>query len=297
MAWTSIASNDENVTMSTVDSLTSKLESTVETVEAHRDLIKQHSASIDRNRNSIIEANTNILSNKATMKANEERIQANRAAIRANRKLAAFGLVAILLFLGAMTGINMFAIETTKESHVKSNVLVASDAELDANGDPIPLSTSPRYAALSHADGLHLAFFLGIHEFTANLFGNVITAIVSTKTILVCPEDDAVLQPYCKDGGLFVLDAYPYTFIAHEIVGADGGKDVRFVYTPELQQAVQSARVTELSGEEGAQHQRRRSLTKSDGSIVSSLLGENVTLGALKNLVTDKPAPITTKLK
>jgi hypothetical protein len=35
---------------------------------------------------------------------------------------------------------------------------------------------------------------------------------------------------------------------------------------------------------------------KSDGSIVSSLLGENVTLGALKNLVTDKPAPITTKL-
>merc|ERR1712046_263583 len=35
---------------------------------------------------------------------------------------------------------------------------------------------------------------------------------------------------------------------------------------------------------------------KSDGTILSSLLGENVTLGALKNLVTDKPAPITTKL-
>jgi len=35
---------------------------------------------------------------------------------------------------------------------------------------------------------------------------------------------------------------------------------------------------------------------KSDGSIVSALLGENITLGALKNLVTDKPAPITTKL-
>ena len=29
---------------------------------------------------------------------------------------------------------------------------------------------------------------------------------------------------------------------------------------------------------------------------MSSLLGENITLGALKNLVTDKPAPITTKL-
>ena len=35
---------------------------------------------------------------------------------------------------------------------------------------------------------------------------------------------------------------------------------------------------------------------KSDGDIVSSLLGENVTLGALKNLVTDKPAPITVAL-
>merc|ERR1712146_53103 len=35
---------------------------------------------------------------------------------------------------------------------------------------------------------------------------------------------------------------------------------------------------------------------KPDAAIVSSLLGENVTLGALKNLVTDKPAPITTKL-
>jgi len=37
-------------------------------------------------------------------------------------------------------------------------------------------------------------------------------------------------------------------------------------------------------------------IEKSDGTILSSLLGENVTLGALKNLVTDKPAPITTKL-
>merc|ERR1719379_2257930 len=35
---------------------------------------------------------------------------------------------------------------------------------------------------------------------------------------------------------------------------------------------------------------------KSDSTIMSSLLGENVTLGALKNLVTDKPAPITVKL-
>merc|ERR1719453_1546883 len=35
---------------------------------------------------------------------------------------------------------------------------------------------------------------------------------------------------------------------------------------------------------------------KSDADNLSSLLGENVTLGALKNLVTDKPAPITVKL-
>jgi hypothetical protein len=35
---------------------------------------------------------------------------------------------------------------------------------------------------------------------------------------------------------------------------------------------------------------------KADSTIMSSLLGENVTLGALKNLVTDKPAPITMKL-
>merc|ERR1712005_92378 len=34
---------------------------------------------------------------------------------------------------------------------------------------------------------------------------------------------------------------------------------------------------------------------KADSTIMSSLLGENVTLGALKNLVTDKP-PITVKL-
>ena len=35
---------------------------------------------------------------------------------------------------------------------------------------------------------------------------------------------------------------------------------------------------------------------KSDADNLSSLLGENITRGALKNLVTDKPAPITTKL-
>merc|ERR1711934_786995 len=35
---------------------------------------------------------------------------------------------------------------------------------------------------------------------------------------------------------------------------------------------------------------------KSDGDNLSSLLGENITRGALKNLVTDKPAPITVKL-
>jgi hypothetical protein len=35
---------------------------------------------------------------------------------------------------------------------------------------------------------------------------------------------------------------------------------------------------------------------KSDGDNLSSLLGENITRGALKNLVTDKPAPITLKL-
>ena len=32
---------------------------------------------------------------------------------------------------------------------------------------------------------------------------------------------------------------------------------------------------------------------KSDADNLSSLLGENITRGALKNLVTDKPAPIT----
>lgn len=37
-------------------------------------------------------------------------------------------------------------------------------------------------------------------------------------------------------------------------------------------------------------------LGKSDGDNLSSLLGENITRGALKNLVTDKPAPITMKL-
>merc|ERR1711981_1167781 len=35
---------------------------------------------------------------------------------------------------------------------------------------------------------------------------------------------------------------------------------------------------------------------KKDSDGVFSLLGENITLGALKNLVTDKPAPITVKL-
>merc|ERR1712151_1071518 len=35
---------------------------------------------------------------------------------------------------------------------------------------------------------------------------------------------------------------------------------------------------------------------KSDADNLSSLLGENITRGALKNLVTDKPAPVTTKL-
>jgi len=35
---------------------------------------------------------------------------------------------------------------------------------------------------------------------------------------------------------------------------------------------------------------------KSDADNLSSLLGENITRGALKNLVTDKPAPITQKL-
>jgi hypothetical protein len=35
---------------------------------------------------------------------------------------------------------------------------------------------------------------------------------------------------------------------------------------------------------------------KSDADILSSLLGENITRSALKNLVTDKPAPITMKL-
>jgi len=35
---------------------------------------------------------------------------------------------------------------------------------------------------------------------------------------------------------------------------------------------------------------------KSDADNLSSLLGENITRGALKNLVTDKPAPITVKL-
>jgi len=35
---------------------------------------------------------------------------------------------------------------------------------------------------------------------------------------------------------------------------------------------------------------------KGDSDIASSLLGENITKGALKNLITDKPAPITTKL-
>merc|ERR1711981_1176457 len=35
---------------------------------------------------------------------------------------------------------------------------------------------------------------------------------------------------------------------------------------------------------------------KKNSDIASSLLGENITLGALKNLVTDKPAPITVKL-
>jgi len=35
---------------------------------------------------------------------------------------------------------------------------------------------------------------------------------------------------------------------------------------------------------------------KSDADNLSSLLGENITRGALKNLVTDKPAPITMKL-
>jgi hypothetical protein len=37
-------------------------------------------------------------------------------------------------------------------------------------------------------------------------------------------------------------------------------------------------------------------LEKSDGDILSSLLGENVTRGHLKNLITDKPAPITVSL-
>jgi hypothetical protein len=36
--------------------------------------------------------------------------------------------------------------------------------------------------------------------------------------------------------------------------------------------------------------------TGGDADNVSSLLGENITRGALKNLVTDKPAPITMKL-
>ena len=37
-------------------------------------------------------------------------------------------------------------------------------------------------------------------------------------------------------------------------------------------------------------------IEKSDADNLSSLLGENITRGALKNLVTDKPAPITMKL-
>ena len=37
-------------------------------------------------------------------------------------------------------------------------------------------------------------------------------------------------------------------------------------------------------------------INKSDADNLSTLLGENVTRGALKNLVTDKPAPITVKL-
>ena len=37
-------------------------------------------------------------------------------------------------------------------------------------------------------------------------------------------------------------------------------------------------------------------VSKSDADNVSALFDSNVTRGALKNLITDKPAPITVKL-
>jgi hypothetical protein len=37
-------------------------------------------------------------------------------------------------------------------------------------------------------------------------------------------------------------------------------------------------------------------IEKSDSDVLSALLGENITRGALKNLITDKPSPITVAL-